>query len=66
MRTVPAHPTDRALLRMVLAQARSVHGSKVMGLTHVTATHALVQLTDGSKVRVLLADGEAQRLGWVA
>lgn len=63
---VPAFPQDRTLVASVIAAARKVN-PRVGGLTHVTATHAVMQaLGDPTYYLVEVTPAQAKALGYVA
>lgn len=62
---IGAFPRDLALLKAVIAAGREVNPA-VNGLTHVTATQAVLQADgDATYYLVDLTPAQATNLGWV-
>jgi hypothetical protein len=62
---VPAFPRDRGLLSAVIKAGKAAHPS-ICGLTHVTPTHAVLQVTgDATYYLVEITPVEAYGLGWI-
>jgi hypothetical protein len=62
---IAAFPRDKALLAQVFAAARN-HNPRINGLTHATATHAVMQASgDPVFYMVEVTPAQARALGFV-
>lgn len=66
MKSIPAFPSDKSALSEVLSNAREIN-PLVSGLTRISATHAICQVTgDTTPILVPVTNDQARKLGWMA